>query len=140
MLSNFFATLRHKSWFFSKQLLKWKMELLIKTKTCIWRLIFTLTKHPFCHLSQCFHYIETSQLIYGANRWDGFYIMATLDWNKLILTTTFSICYFFLSWRNPLSPSVQSNQTNLSQKHKTQNVNWKFSQQQPQAILCSFEY
>ena len=107
MLSNFFATLRHKSWFFSKQLLKWKMELLIKTKTCIWRLIFTLTKHPFCHLSQCFHYIETSQLIYGANRWDGFYIMATLDWNKLILTTTFSIYYFFLSWRNPLSPSVQ---------------------------------
>ena len=29
--------------------------------------------------------------------------MATLDWNKLILTTTFSIYYFFLSWRNPLS-------------------------------------
>ena len=130
MLSNFFATLRHKSWFFSKQLLKWKMELLIKTKTCTWRLIFTLTKHPFCHLSQCFHYIETS----------GFYKMATLDWNKLILTTTFSICYFFLSWRNPLSPSVQSNQTYLPQKHKTQNVNWKFSQQQPLAILCSFEY
>ena len=24
-------------------------------------------------------YIETSPLIYGVNRWDGFYIMATLD-------------------------------------------------------------
>ena len=33
--------------------------------------------------------------------------MATLDWNKLILTTTFSIYYVFLSWRNPLFPSVQ---------------------------------
>ena len=42
-------------------------------------------------------------MIYGANQWDGFYIMATLDWNKLILTTAFSIYYFFLSWRNPLS-------------------------------------
>ena len=53
--------------------------------------------------------------------------MATLDWNKLILTTTFSIYYFFFSWRNPLSPSVQPNQTYFSQKHKTQNPNWKFS-------------
>ena len=39
MLSNFIATLRRKLKFFSKQLrLKWKMKLLIKTKTCIWRL------------------------------------------------------------------------------------------------------
>ena len=33
--------------------------------------------------------------------------MATLDWNKLILTTTFPIYYVFLSWRNPLFQSVQ---------------------------------
>ena len=39
---------------------------------------------------------------------DGLYIMATLDWNKVILTTTFSKYYFFLSWRNPLSPSVKA--------------------------------
>ena len=89
--------------------------------------MFTLTKHPLCNLGQCCHYIETSPLIYGANWWDGFYIMATLDWNKLILTTTFPIYYFFLSWRNPLSPSVQPNQTYFSQKHKTQNSNWQFS-------------
>ena len=73
----------------------------------LYLLIFTLTKHPLCDLGQCCHYIETSPLIYGANQWDGFYIMATLDWNKLILTTTFSIYYFFLSWRNSLSLSVQ---------------------------------
>ena len=73
--------------------------------------------------------IETSPLIYGANRWDDFYIMSTLEWNKLILTTTFPLYYFFLSWTNPLSPSVQPNQTYFSQKHKTQNANWKFSQQ-----------
>ena len=66
---------------------------------------------------------------YRANLWDGFYTMAALDWNKLILTTTFSIYYFFFSWRNLLSPSVQPNQAYFSQKHKTQNANWKFSQQ-----------
>ena len=49
-------------------------------------------------------YIETSQLIYGANQWDGFYATEALDWNKLILTiTTFSIYYFLLSWKIPLS-------------------------------------
>ena len=32
-----------------------------------------------CLSGQCCHYIETSPLIYGANRWDGFYTMATLD-------------------------------------------------------------
>ena len=66
-----------------------------------------------------------------ANKWGGFYTMATLDWNKLILTTTFSKNYFILSWRNPspLSQSVQPNQTYLSQKHKTKNENWKFSKQ-----------
>ena len=40
---------------------------------------FTLTKHPLCDLGQCCHYIETSLLIYGVNRWDGFYTMATLE-------------------------------------------------------------
>ena len=60
---------------------------------------------------------------YRANLWDGFYTMAALDWNKLILTTTFSIYYFFFSWRNLLSPSVQPNQAYFSQKHKTQNAN-----------------
>ena len=39
----------------------------------------------------------------------GFYIMITLNWNKLILTTTFSIYYFFLLWRN--SHSQVSNLT-----------------------------
>ena len=39
------------------------------------------------HSGQCYHYIETSPLIYWANQWDVFYIMATMDWNKLILTT-----------------------------------------------------
>ena len=87
------------------------MKLSIKTKTCIWRLKFSLTMHPLCNLGQCCHYIETGPLIYGANQWDGFYIMATLDWNKLILTTTFSIYHFFHSWRNSLSPNVQPNQT-----------------------------
>ena len=53
--------------------------------------------------------------------------MARLDWNKLILTTTFSIYYSILSWRNPLSPSVQPNQAYFSQKHKTQNANWKLA-------------
>ena len=38
--------------------------------------------------------------------------MATLCWNKLILTTTFSRYYHFLSWRNPL-PQV-SNLTRLT--------------------------
>ena len=66
--------------------------------------------------------------MYGGNWWHCFHIMATLDWNKLILTTNFLIYYFFLSWRNSLSPSVQPNHTYFSQKHKTQNVNWKFSQ------------
>ena len=28
---------------------------------------------------QCCHYVETTPVIYGANRLDGFYIMATLD-------------------------------------------------------------
>ena len=37
--------------------------------------------------------------------------MATLDWNKLMLTTTCSIYYLFLSWRNRLSPRVQPNPT-----------------------------
>ena len=37
--------------------------------------------------------------------------MTTLDSNKLILTTTYSIFYLFLSWRNSLSPSVQPNLT-----------------------------
>ena len=124
MLSNFLAILRPKSQFFSKQLRpKWKMELLIKNKTCILRLLFTLAKHQLCDLGQCCHHIETSPQIYGAKRWDGFYAMETLDRNKLILITTFSKCYFFLSWRNSLSPSVQPNQTNFSQKHKTQNTN-----------------
>ena len=63
-------------------------------------MIFTLTKHPLCNLGQCCHYIETKPLIYGTNQWDDFYTIATLDWNKLILTTIFSIYYFFLSWRN----------------------------------------
>ena len=104
-------------------------------------LIFILTKHRLCDLGQCYHYIESSPLIYGVNWWNGFYIMATLDWNKLIPTTTFSVYYFFLSWRNPLSlRSIQPKQTYFSQKHKTQNANWKFSQQKPQIILCSFEY
>ena len=70
-------------------------------------MIFTLTKHTLCHSGQCCYYIETSPLIYGANQWYGFYTMATLDSKKLILTTAFSIYYFFCSWRNPLSPSVQ---------------------------------
>ena len=85
------------------------------------------------------YYIETSPVIYGANRWYDFYIMSTLEWNKLILTTTFSLYYFFLSWTNPLSPSVQPNQTYFWQKHKTQNANRKFSQQLPQPNWCSFE-
>ena len=127
MLSNLLATLRCKSKFFSKQLrLKWKVELLIKIKTCIKRLIFNLTKHPLCDLGQCCHYIQTRLLLYGGNWWDGFYTMATLDWNRLILTTIFSIYYFLLSWRKPFSLSVQPNQTYFSQKHKTQNANWKF--------------
>ena len=93
---------------------------------CIERLIFTLAKHSLCHLGQCCHYIETSPLSYGGNQWDGFYTMATLDWNKLILTTAISIYYFLFSWRNPslLYPSVQPNQTYFSRKHKTKNANW----------------
>ena len=38
-----------------------------------------LNKHPLCNLGQYWSYIETSPLIYGANRWYGFYTMATLD-------------------------------------------------------------
>ena len=130
VLTNLLATFRCKSKSVSKELrLKWKVGLLIKTKTCIKRLIFNLTKHPLCDLGKCCHYIQTGPLLYGANRWDGFYIMATLDWNRLILTTTFSIYYFFLSWRKHISLSVQPNQTYFSQKHKTQNANWKFDQQ-----------
>ena len=53
--------------------------------------------------------------------------MPTLDRNKLILTITFSIYYFSLSWSNPLSPSVQPKQAYFSQKHKTQNANWKLA-------------
>ena len=83
------------------------MELPIKAKTCVERLTFTLTKHPLCSLGQCCHYIETSPLIYRANQWDGFYIMATLDWNKLILTTTFSI-YFFSFHEETLIPQVSN--------------------------------
>ena len=28
--------------------------------------------------------LETIPLIHGSNQWDGFYTMATLDWNELI--------------------------------------------------------
>ena len=36
-------------------------------------------------------------MIYQANRWDSFfYKMATMDWNKLILTTTFPYIIFSL--------------------------------------------
>ena len=45
----------------------------------VYPLIFTLTKHPLCDLGQCCHFIETSPMIYGANQWDGFYIVAKLD-------------------------------------------------------------
>ena len=41
---------------------------------------------------------------------------------------------------SPLSPSAQTNQTYFSQKHKTKTANWKFSKQEPQTILCYFEY
>ena len=96
MLSNVLATwdINH-NFSLSKQLrLKWKMVLLIKTKTFIYRLIFTLTKHPLCHSGQCCHYIETSPLVYVTNQWDGFYKMAALDWNRLILTTSFTYIIF----------------------------------------------
>ena len=55
--------------------------------------------------------------------------MATLDSNKLILTTIFPIYYFLLSWRNPstISPSVQPNRIYFSKKHKTKNANWTYS-------------
>ena len=76
------------------------------------------------------------------NQWDGFYTLATLDWNKLILTNSFSICFFHLSWRNPSlpSPSVHPNQEYFPQKHETKNANWKFSKKYSQIILCYFEY
>ena len=96
------------------------MKLLKKNRNVYLKINIYFYFNPLCNLCQCCHYIETSPLIYEANQWNGFYIMATLDWNKLILTTTFSIYYFFLSWRNPLSPSVQPTQTYFSQKHKTQ--------------------
>ena len=34
--------------------------------------------------------------------------MATLDWNKLILTTTFSIYYFLFPWRNMVCKGVST--------------------------------
>ena len=55
--------------------------------------------------------------------------MGTLDWNKLILTTTFSIYYFFLYEETLFSQASNLSQTYFSQKHKTQNANSKFSQQ-----------
>ena len=44
--------------------------------------------------------METNPLIYRTNKWDGFYTIAALDWSKLILTPTFFIYYFLLSWTN----------------------------------------
>ena len=37
-----------------------------------------------------------------------FYTMAALDWNKLILTTTFSIYYFLFPWRNMVCKEVST--------------------------------
>ena len=56
-----------------------KNEVAFKCKTCMQRLTFTLTKHPLCHSGQCCYYVETSRLIYGANQWDDFYTLETLD-------------------------------------------------------------
>ena len=63
------------------------------------------TKYSVDHLQlikyQSCHYIETSQLICSANQFTGFYMIATLEFNELILTenTTqkmkFSIQEFF---------------------------------------------
>ena len=99
------------------------METLIKTKPCIQRLKFTLIKHPSCNSGQCCYHIETSLEIYGwlneweTYEWDGFFTMATVDWNKPLLTTAFSLYYFLFSWRNSshLSKSKQPNQTYFSQ-------------------------
>ena len=80
---------------------------------CLFIFNFDLNQYPLCHEGYCCHYIETSQPIYRANQWEGFYTMAILHWNKLILASTFSIYLFLLSWGNfsPLSPSIQPNQT-----------------------------
>ena len=102
-----------------------------KNKNVYLKINIYLTKHPLCHSGSCCHYIETSPLIYKADQRDSFYTIATLDWNKLVLSTTFSIYYFFLSWINssPRFPSVQLSQTYFSQKHNTKNANWKFTKQ-----------
>ena len=39
--------------------------------------------------------------------------MRTMDWNELMLNTTFYIYCFLLSWRNPLSNPTRHNQTLL---------------------------
>ena len=52
-------------------------------KINIFILTFSLTTHSLGYSDQCWHYTETSPLIYRANQWGGFYTMAKLDWNKL---------------------------------------------------------
>ena len=74
-----------------------KNEVAYKSQNLYLKINIYLNQTSTCDLGQCCHYIETSPLIYGAYQWDGFYTMATLDLNKVILTTTFSIYYFFLS-------------------------------------------
>ena len=115
MLSKFLATLRCKSYFFSKQLrLRWKSELLIKTKTCIYLKINI--------------YLNQASTLWFRPVLPLYRNQSTDIWSKLKgrflynenteLTTAFSLYYFFLSWRNPLSPSVQPNQTCLSENIK----------------------
>ena len=60
----------------------------------------------------CCHYIEIGSLIYEANQWNGFYIMATL-FHTL----------FFPFMKKPPFYKFQPNQTYFPQKHKTQNAN-----------------
>ena len=95
MLRNFLATLRRKLQFFSNQLrLKWKMELPIKNQNVYLYINIYLNQASTLQFRSVLSLYRNRPVIYGANQWDGFYIMPALDWNKLILTTTFSIYYF----------------------------------------------
>ena len=135
MLSKFLATLRRKSYFLSKQLrLRWKSELLIKAKTCIYLKIniylnqaSTLWFRPVLPL-----YRNQSIDIWSKLKGRFLYNENTE------LTTAFSIYYFFLH-EETLLPQVSNLTSMLVRKHKTQNANWKFSQQKPQIISCSLE-
>ena len=78
MLKNFLADMRLKSLFFPKQLrLKMKNRVSYKNDNVYLKINIYLTNH--LHSGQCCHYIETSRLIYGANQWDGFYTIVTVD-------------------------------------------------------------